>query len=163
MDKVLCSWCGKNFPKGNAYYPSLIGTLSLGVLGLTPFCSKRCLTFYKNNKSKDRQKGTNEKSINIKNEQAEIELDYLKKSKKIELDAMQQKQKLEVAQQKSKYAEEKKNSNIQSANEYLANGGNKFVYNIKYIWAILDKPWKKILVLFIIWAIIAGIADKLMK
>lgn len=180
VNPSYCSWCAKKFHTG-AFHNSTFGMFNPFA---KEFCSPRCRSAYNNQKTRDdshKQRAkqikepkpqrenkkyveeTNfiqyEKVVEHKKTKEDIDLEFYEKQKQLEIT------KLEQDFQKQQYEELEKQQQIKNlkAKEYLENGGNKYLYYGKLLWAFLDKPWKKIVFVIIVWTIIAGIIGELQK
>lgn len=177
MSKPICSWCGKRC--NNFVYHD-------GVVGFfidRQFCSIKCRSYYRNQKKRDNREKEREKAkpqpktlyrekspikshsnINIPlperhKTKEEIDLEFYEKQKQLELRKLEQ----SFLQQQIDQEEQQRQINHTKAKQYLEDGGNKYIYYFKRLWAYLDKPWKKIAFVFIIWSIIAGIVSEIGK
>jgi hypothetical protein len=151
MDTLIsCDWCGEQINHNKAIQSNLLGTLTMGII---PFlakdmCSKKCLESYKSNKGKA-----------IKNNKELGQLKFQAKQNDLDLKIKHEKHLFDMQQLKSASKNSKRKENIIEAKEYLNDGGNKFVYYFKIIWANLDSNWKKGLAIFLVWVVIASIID----
>jgi len=184
-----CDWCAKRF-KTQTFHNSTFGMFN--PFSKT-FCSPRCRSAFNNQKRRDdshKQRANKikettkvrepkeqkqirepnkyveesgfiqqEKIYDNKKTKEDIDLEFYEKQKQIEIF------KLEQDFQKEQFKELEKQKQIKNlkAKEYLDNGGNKYFYYGKLLWTFLDKPWKKIVFVFIIWSIIAGIIGEIQK
>lgn len=90
---------------------------------------------------------TDNEHDDLEAEKRRLELEYLREEKEYELE---KKQKID----KENLKKEKKEKQLKEAEEYLNNGGNRIFYYLKRFWISLDKPWKKILLFFVLFILL---------
>jgi hypothetical protein len=169
-----CDWCGRSFDATRAYHVGKVGK-AVGAFKManrlvnwinedhylktnnnTPFvnefCSQRCADSYKakisgsvsNNHKQDSNFQQNDINIELQNKRIEADIKIKNALSEFELEKAKQ-----------EYTDERRVRNLQDADEYLKNGGNKFLYYLKCLWAHLDKTWKKVVFLIIVWQVLA--------
>lgn len=176
-----CAWCGRKFHSEAFYINKHFGMF---IPFAKEFCSPRCRSHYSNQKRRDdnyqpKTKQKEEPAPRRPKKQNHIETEYVqpkptvepKRTKEdIDLEFYERQKQLEfqqfeerlLLQQQEKIAQQKQ-ENFDNAKEYLAKGGNKSFYYFKLLWAYLDKPWKKVAFILLLWAIIASIFGELDK
>lgn len=180
MTTHICAWCGRKCNNG-WYRDSFIAHLPIIDDFSKAFCSRRCRSAFRNQRQRDKnqKKRTNqprqshsrtkERPIYIEpilsteefkpRTKEDIDLEFYEKQKELEFE--QQKQAL--TQQQIEYLIQQRQAKYDNAKKYLESGGNKYVYYLKMLWAYLDKPWKKILFVLMIWWLIASLLSPLFK
>ena len=181
MYVAKCEWCNKKCTNGIVRTNWWNHLLVIDDFSKT-FCSRRCRTMYQNQMQKEakaKDKPTQEirqKRQPIERQvehqiihsepiehhiktKEEIDLEYYEKQKQFEFEQQQQ----QVFAQKEQYLLDKEKAKYDDAKKYLADGGNKFIYYYKILWAFLDKTWKKVLFFILLWWIIASIIEPFTK
>jgi len=170
--RPLCDWCGKRC-NGYIFNESFLGFFN--PMG-KQFCSKRCLSYYQNqtkretkpkSKTEPKPKSTRPQNFHSQDDfivpkhrtKEDIDLEFYEKQKEFELE--QQREKFE--QQQSENISQKRQAKYDNAKKYLDSGGKKYIYYLKMLWAYLDKPWKKIVFVIIIWWLVASLISPFLK
>lgn len=172
----VCEWCGKKCNNGIVRTKWWNHLLVIDDFSKS-FCSRRCRTIYQNQKQKEanaKQKTTQPITPKRQRQAVEREPEYeteaytpiehrIKTKEEIDLEYYERQKQFEFEQQQQNAFAEKEKAKYHDAKKYLADGGNKFIYYLKLLWAFLDKPWKKILFVLIAWWLIAGMLQPFFK